>query len=152
MDGRVERPGGARVWSPGPPPGQLRMIRTDLIGRRRGLIGRVRDKTPKGVLCDHCPFAGPASLWRTRVLVVSWRRASTRTQGGSPPAGDACLWQEAPLRFSGYCSLREVLRTDLGGPVGPKAMDKRAKEYALMQSNEDIYDTDNDYAGSCFTR
>ena len=50
MGSRVERPG-ARVWSSRPPntPGQLGMI-------RRGLIGRVRGKTPKGVVCDLCPL------------------------------------------------------------------------------------------------
>ena len=36
--------------------------------------------------------------------------------------------------------LREALRTDLGGSAGSKAMDKRAKEYALIGSNEDIFD------------
>ena len=46
MGSRGERPG-ARVWSARPPPEQLRMA-------RRGLIGRVRGKTPKGVAGDLC--------------------------------------------------------------------------------------------------
>ena len=48
MDGRVEWPG-AHVWSSRPTPRQLRMI-------RRGLIGRVRGKTPMGGVGDLCPL------------------------------------------------------------------------------------------------